>query len=370
MNVIKQLSKSFIRLPAIGQGMGDYSWNDDNIEIIRKGIDLGMNFIDTAEGYDKGRSEEIVGKAIEDIREKVIIGTKFSSEHSSYDDIIKAADRSLHRLKTDYIDLYQLHWPNPSIPLKETMSAIERLIEEGKVKYIGMCNLSLRELQKAQSVLTNEKIVSLQIEYNLFDRIIEKDIIPFCDQNKIMIIAYSPLDQGRIVDGNIRRSLLENIAIKYNKTISQIALRWLISKPSVVAIPKAKNIAHIKENASSADFDIDKKDIRYIDITFKRPIIKVSPDRIRVSVQGQGNRLVYQTIEESRENKLDYVPSPIDLSKSIIEDDNIKPVRLIKTLDTTGKYDYDLVEGRIRYWAWVIAYNNVPIPSYIREDWP
>ncbi len=369
MNIRKQLDKSSITLPSIGQGMGDYSWNDNHIELIRKGIYLGMNFIDTAEGYDKGHSEEIIGKVIEDMRENVIIGTKFSPEHNSYDDVIKAADKSLHRLKTDYIDLYQIHWSNPSIPLKQTMSAMESLVEEGKVKYIGVCNLSLRELQKAQSLLVNEKIVSLQVEYNLFDRTIEKDIIPYCIENKIMIIAYSPLDQGRISDGITRRKLLDNLAIKYNKTISQIALRWLISKSPVVVIPKAKNISHIRENASSSDFSLDKEDIMNIDVTFRKPILKIPPNRIRVSTTGQGNRLVYQTIEEAKENVLNYVPSPIDLSKSVIENDDIKPVRLIKSLDDTGKYDYDLVEGRIRYWAWVIANNNKLIPSYVREDW-
>lgn len=367
--LIKQLDKSSIKLPVISQGMGDYSWNDNHIKVIHEGINLGMNFIDTAESYDKGCSEKIIGKAIKNIREKVIIGTKFSPEHSSYDDVIKAVYGSLKRLRTDYIDLYQLHWSNPSVSLKETMSAMEKLVEDKKVKYIGVCNLSLKELQKAQSFLINEKISSLQIEYNLFDRTIEKDIIPYCIKNNIIVIAYSPLDQGRISDGITRRKLLENLSIKYNKTPSQLALRWLTSKIPVVAIPKANSISHMRENAFSSDFSLDIEDITNIDVVFKRPILKIPPNNIRVSTKGQGNRLVYQTIEEAKENNLKYIPSPIDLSKNIIENNDIKPVRLIKSLDNTGKYDYDLVEGRIRYWAWVIANNNLPIPSYIREEW-
>ncbi len=367
--ITKQLDKSLIKLPVIGQGMGNYLWNDSHIKVIHEGINLGMNFIDTAESYDN--SEEIIGKAIENIREKVIIGTKFSPEHSSYDDVIKAADGSLKRLRTDYIDLYQLHWANPAISLKETMSAMESLVEDKKVKYIGVCNLSLKELQKAQSFLVNEKISSLQVEYNLFDRTIEKDIIPYCIKNNIIVIAYSPLDQGRISDGISRKQLLDKLSIKYNKTHLQLALRWLTSKMPIVVIPKANNITHMKENSLSSDFDIDNDDIEIIDKIFKRQIINVLPSKIRVSTQGQNNRLVYQTLEEAKENKLKYIPSPIDLSKSIIEnnENNIKPVRLIKSLDNTGKYEYDLVEGRIRYWAWVIANNNMPIPSYIREEW-
>lgn len=366
----KQLDTTSIKLPAIGQGMGAYSWHDRQTEILRAGINLGMNFIDTAEEYDNGHSEEIIGNAITGIRDKVILGTKFSPEHNSYDGILRAVEGSLRRLKTDYIDLYQIHWPNPSIPLEEAMSAMTRLVSEGKVRYIGVSNLYLRELQEAQSALSTEKIVSLQTEYNLFDRMIEEEILPFCQHNKITIIAYSPLDQGRIADGDKRRNLLRKIAEKHNKSLAQIALSWLISKPSVVAIPKAKSLQHLKENAACADFDLDEEDIRDIDLIFKRPPIYISPDRIRVSTQGERSRLVYQTIEEVRENRLRHVPSPTDLAQSIVKEETIKPVRVIHTLEKAGKYDYDLVEGRIRYWAWVIAYGNVPIPAYIRENWP
>ncbi len=366
--LIKQLDKHSIRLPAVGQGMGDDFWDDSNIESIHKGIDLGMNFIDTAEIYAKGLSEEILGKTIKDIRENVIIGTKFSPEHNSYEDVIKSADKSLHRLRTDYIDLYQVHWTNPLISIKETMSAMENLVEEGKIKYIGVCNHSLKELKEAQSSLTHEKISTLQLEYNLIDRTIEKDIIPYCIKNKIIVISYSPLDRGRVSDSVTKRKLLHNLATKYNKTISQINLRWLTSKLPVVAIPKTKNILHMIENASSQNFDIENDDIERINKIFERPIINIYPNRIFVSNEGQDNRLTYQTLEEAIDNKLCYVPSPTILSNSIKENNEIKPVKLIKTLDTTGKYDYDLVEGRVRYWAWVIANGNLPIPSYIRDE--
>lgn len=218
-------------------------------------------------------------------------------------------------------------------------------------------------------MLIDEKIVSLQIEYNLFDRMIEDEVLPFCNNNKILTIAYSPLDQGRIADGSARRDVLIRIAGKYNKTPAQVALRWLTSKPSVIAIPTARSIKHLEENASSINFNLEERDIKEIDHIFKRMPVYVLPDRICVSKKGQGNRLVYQTIEEATENKLHHVPSPVELTKYIQKYHVIKPVRLIRTLDTTGKYDYDLVEGRIRYWAWVIAHGNTPIPAYVREDW-
>ncbi len=369
MNIVKQLGNSSIRLPAIGQGMGEYQWDDGQIEVLRAGIDLGMTFIDTAEGYDNGRSEEIIGKAISGIREKVIIGTKFAPEHNSYDGVLKAAEGSLRRLRTDYIDLYQIHWPNPSIPLYDTVAAMEKLVSQGKVKYVGVSNLSLAELREAQSALNKDAIASLQVEFNLFDRSIEDSVLPFCSSRGITVIAYSPLDQGRIADGMARRTLLEKLAKKYNRTQSQIALRWLVSKPSVIAIPKAKSIKHLKENAAAADFDIDEKDIEEIGNVFQRPIVRVLPSRIRVSAQGQGNKSVYQTIEEARENRLGHTPSPVDLAKRLSTEDALKPVRLIRNTDGDARYDYQLVEGRIRYWAWAIANNNAPIPAYVREDW-
>ena len=367
--IVKQFDKNFIKLPAIGQGMGAYSWDDSQIEILQSGIELGSNFIDTAEEYDNGRSEEIIGKAIDNIRDKVIIGTKFSPQHNSFDDVLKSAEKSLKRLKTDYIDLYQVHWPNPSIPLKETMSAMEKLVEEEKIKYIGVSNFSLNQLKEAQSYLVNEKIASLQIEYSLFDRMIEKEILPFCKKNKILIIAYSPLDRGRIVDGLKQRELIKKMADKYHRTPSQIALRWIVDKSSIIAIPKASKMNHLKENVTSTDFNLEEKDVQKISNICYNPIEYIHPNTIKVSLYGQDNKKVYQTLEEAKENKLGFVPSPIDISKKIFKEKVIKPVRLTLTSDENAHYVYDLIEGRIRYWAWVIAYGNTPIPAYIRKDW-
>lgn len=358
-------------IPVIGQGtmgIGGYFSKDttgdaEYVRLLRLGIDLGMTLIDTAEVYGGGHSEELVGEAVQGIRDQVFIATKFSPEHSSYDHVLKAAEGSLRRLDTDYIDLYQIHWPNPSVPLEETMAAIERLVRDGKVRYIGVGNLYLRGLQETQSVLSGTRVTALQTEYNLFDRSIEDEILPYCQEQNITVIAYSPLDQGRIVDSKECRVVLEKIAEKHNRTLAQIALRWLMYK--TVPIPKASNLEHVKENAATIDFDLDDGDIQEIDRVSRRPCIRVPPDRIRVSPQRQGNRPVYHTVEEAMANTLGHVPSPLDLAKNLVKETNIKPVHLVRhTID-----EYDLVEGRIRYWAWVIAHDNAPIPAYIREDW-
>lgn len=372
----KELGKKHTKVPAIGQGcmgIGGYlsreSLHDDNqIKALRLGIELEMTFIDTAEAYGNGHSEEIVGRAVEGIRDKVFIATKVSPEHLSYDALLRSAEGSLRRLKTDYIDLYHVHWSNPKIPISETMRAMKRLLKAGKIRYVGVSNFSLTELKEAQAAISEDEIVSIQTEYNLFDRSIENNILPYCEHEGITTIAYSPLDQGKIASGDKRIEALEMIADKYSRTIAQVALNWLISHPSVIVIPKATNPEHIKENAAAADFELSDEEFKEISEIFAQECVYVPTDRIRVIKGGQGNRQVYHTLEAAIENKLGFVPSPVDLAHDIREGEVLKPVRVIRSTDKTGNYDYDLTEGRIRYWAWVIAYSGEKmIPVYIRD---
>jgi len=373
----RNLGKTKTKIPVIGQGsMGiggylshDAQQDDNQVAALKLGIEMGMTFIDTAEGYGQGHAEELLARAIKGIRDKVLVATKFSPEHNSYEAVIKSAEGSLRRLETDYIDLYQMHWPNPAVPMDETISAMERLLKEGKIRYIGVSNLSLTELKKARKAASEGKIVSLQVEYNLFDRTIEDAILPYCEKEGMTTIAYSPLDQGKIADGDEKITVLRKIADKYKKTTAQVALNWLVSHPSVMAIPKATNPEHIRANASSADFALSAEEFQEIARVFVRERVLVPTDRIRVIIGGQGNRQVYQTVEDAIANKLGFVPSPAELARDIRAGEALKPVRVVKSTDKTGKYDYDLVEGRIRYWAWVIAYGQEkPIPVYVREN--
>jgi len=373
----KKLGKTHTKISAIGQGcmgIGGYfskdSLQDDNqVKALKLGIELGMTVMDTAESYGKGHSEELVGRAVEGIRNNVFIATKVSPEHLSYDALLKSAEGSLHRLKTDYIDLYQVHWPNPKIPISETMHALEQLLKEGKIRHVGVSNFSPKELKEAKAAISEDKIVSVEVEYNLFDRTIENRLLPYCESESITIIAYSPLDQGKIASGDKRIKALQKIANKYNRTMAQVALNWLISHHSVIAIPKSANPVHIKENAAATDFVLLDEDFREISKIFTQECVYVPVNRIRVILGGQGNRQVYQTVEEAIENKLGFVPSPMDLAHDIQKGEVLKPVRVRRSTDKTGNYDFDLIEGRIRYWAWVIAHNRKnPIPVYIRDN--
>lgn len=369
----KTLGNTTQKISAVGQGTGvggnlakTAVYGEKHVEALKLGIDLGMTFIDTAEEYGRGDAEGIVAKAIKGIRDKVFIATKFSPEHSSRDDILKAAEGSLCRLQTDYIDLYQVHWPNPKVQIDEIRQALDQLLKQNKIRHIGVCNFALEELREAEEVFGAERIVSIQMEYNLFDRSIEKDLLPYCEQKNITTIAYSPLDQGRIGPGDEKMRVLNEIAVKYEKTAAQIALRWLVSHKTVIAIPNATSENHVLENSVCLDFDLKKEDFERISKIFKVECIYVSTDRIKI--EGKDPALC-QSMEDALLNKMGFVPSPLDLASRIQKGVGIKPIRVVCTKDKSGRYDFDLREGRVRYWAWVIAHKGLePIPAFIREN--
>lgn len=360
-----------IEISTIGQGTG-YDFGNLKIKskalsnLIREGIRLGMNFVDTAESYGNGKAEKIIGGAVKGIRDKVIIGSKFSSEQSRYKEVIKACEGSLKRLAVDYIDLYQVHWPNPNVEIRETLSAMMWLKKKNKIRMIGVSNFSKKELLEAEKIVGEGNIFSVQTEYNLYERTIEQNgIFAFSKKHQIKIIAYSPLDQGRIDQTTPRQlKLLKRLAKKYEKTIAQLMLSWVISNKPVIAIPRTTNIKHLFENAQLVSFFINSNDMKEINKAFAMKIVNIPTNLIHVSEKGERQSRVYQTIDEALENKLGFVPSPLALSKVVKKGGFLKPVRLIRK----GK-KFELISGRVRYWAWVIAFGNrKPIPAFIREN--
>lgn len=272
---LKPIKGSKDKIPAIGMGTwrigGDFSPDHSKdelwIDALRFGIKysiekVGLALIDTAELYGAGHSEELVGEAIKDFsRDEVFIVTKVKPENLSYDRLIKAAKSSLRRLQTDFIDLYLVHWPNPRIPISETMKAMEKLYNEGLIKHIGVSNFDKELLEEARSCLSAADIIANQVKYSLLDRGIENDLLPYCQKEKIIVMAYTPIERGRVLH---LKSVIR-IAEKYGKTPAQVALNWLISKPSVVAIPKSENKNHIKENIDAMGWRLDEEDIRFLE---------------------------------------------------------------------------------------------------------
>lgn len=253
----KSLGDSGFRISEIGQGTWAYR---ADVQPLRLGVSLGASHIDTAEMYG---TEPIVGKAISGIRADVFLASKVSPSHLEYNDLIRAAEGSLKRLKTDYMDLYMIHWPNHSVPIKETMNAMEELVKKGKVKHIGVSNFSVEDLEEAQEVMTTQKIVSNQVQYNLENRSVEQDIIPYCKKQKITVVAYSPLSRGQA--SRRKDVVLDEIASRYKKTKAQVVLNFITREDNVVAIPKSDNEEHVKENCEASGWRLSKEDIETID---------------------------------------------------------------------------------------------------------
>ena len=264
---LKQLGNTGVMVSEIGLGVWRYS---GGVEPLRLGIELGAFLIDTAEIYG---TEDVVGQAVKGIRDRVFLATKVSADHLRYDDVLRAAEASLRRLDTNYIDLYQIHLPNSYIPLQETMRAMEALVDAGLVKYIGVSNFSVSDLREAQAAMSKYPIVSNQVLYNLNSRDIEQDLLPYCQQPNVTVIAYTPLDDGRLATtSRFRRSrgrrALEQIAAEVQKTLAQVALNWCTARPHVIAIPKSDSVSRTEENCRASGWRLSRAQIRLLDEAF------------------------------------------------------------------------------------------------------
>jgi diketogulonate reductase-like aldo/keto reductase len=263
----KTLGTTQVRLPEIGLGTGAYT---GGIEPLRAGMENGACFIDTAEIYG---SEEIVGRAIRDCRDRVVLATKVAPRNFRARDLIAAAEGSLQRLQTNYIDIYQLHWPNYRVPIDETMGAMETLADAGKIRFIGVSNFSVGELKSAQASLTKHKIVSNQLRYSLIERTIENGLLTYCQEAGITVIAFSPLGvRFSQIQSNDPEGILAQVASRAGKTAAQVALNWLIAKSNVIAIPKASTVSHAIDDCEASGWRLAKDDYALLEnrIHFQR----------------------------------------------------------------------------------------------------
>jgi diketogulonate reductase-like aldo/keto reductase len=264
---LKELGETGVPLPEIGSGTWQYH---GGVEPIRKAIALGSSLVDTAESYC---TEEIVGEAVRQLRNRVFIATKVSPRHFRRSDVLMAADKSLERLRTDYIDLYQLHWPNCTVPIEETMAAMEDLVDRGKIRFIGVSNFSVPELRKAQTALSKYRVVSNQVGYSLVDRSVEVDLLRYCREHRITVIAYSPLAHGiDHIKEKDPSAILSKVAAVTGKTEAQVALNWCISRENVIAIPKASSVEHVVQNCNASGWRLSSEENRLLEerVKFRR----------------------------------------------------------------------------------------------------
>ncbi|MFW6150153.1 MAG: aldo/keto reductase [Chloroflexota bacterium] len=272
----KQLGRSGTEVPALGLGtwrfvktQPDPKLDAMGVESLRLGIEQGLTLIDTAEMYGAGHSEEVVGQAIKGMRERIFLASKVLPRHFAYQDVLKAARASLSHLGTDYMDLYQLHWPSTTVPLEETMGAMEELVTQGLVRFIGVSNFSVEQMRRTEASLTKEPLVANQVRYNPLDRAIEADVLPYAQEHGITIIAYSPFAHGELFSHQRAREKVEKIAEPYGRSFAQAILNWLIAKDAVITIPKAIQLDHVREDAGGAGWRMQQEDYEWLEQAFR-----------------------------------------------------------------------------------------------------
>jgi diketogulonate reductase-like aldo/keto reductase len=234
------------------------------VQALRLGLENGINLIDTAEIYG---SEPIVAEAIRGFnRDELFIATKVWPTHLKYNSVIKAARNSARRLGVRYIDLYQIHFPNRRVPITETMRAMEHLVDEGLIRFIGLSNFNLNQVIEAQGALKKYEVVSLQMPYSLIDRRIEADIIPYAKRENLAILCYYPLGHGRLIR-EFPRDLIEMVSRNHGpRTPAQIALNWIITKhENAFPIPRASNPMHVRENLGAVGWRLSDEEIKAIE---------------------------------------------------------------------------------------------------------
>lgn len=264
---LKRLGNSSAWLPEIGFGTWNYS---GGVAPLRAAIERGAYLIDTAETYG---SEPVVGEAIRGLRARVFLATKVRPGNFRLRDLLKAADASLRRLGTDYLDLYQLHWPNETVPIAETMRGMADLVDAGKIRFIGVSNFSAGQLRKAQAALSRHRIVSNQVRYSLIDRTIERELLNYCGQNDVTILAFSPLASGLPhLHARDPKEALRTVSARVGKSEAQVALNWVISKDGVVAISKASTVEHVVETCGASGWRLPSEAMEALsrDIQFSR----------------------------------------------------------------------------------------------------
>jgi diketogulonate reductase-like aldo/keto reductase len=260
------------RVPALGQGtwrMGESkSKHAEEVAALRLGIELGMTLIDTAEMYGEGGAEKVVADAIEGQRERVFVVTKVYPHNASRPKMPQACERSLKRLRIDIVDLYLLHWRESTPPLAETVEAFETLRSGGKIRRWGVSNFDLADMEELFAIRNGSACAANQVLYNIENRGIEFDLLPWSQQNKIPVMAYAPVGHGR---GLLNNTTLKKIAKRHDATPARIALAWVLSQPGVIAIPKASNPDHVRENARALDIELTKQDLAEVDRAFPPP---------------------------------------------------------------------------------------------------
>ncbi len=262
-------------IPVLGMGtwqMGEQTkYRQHEVDALCHGLDLGLSLIDTAEMYGEGGAEEVIAQVIKARRASVFLVSKVYPHNASKQGAIAACERSLKRLKTDYLDLYLLHWRG-SIPLAETLEAFQTLQQAGKIRSYGVSNFDVKDMEEASQLPGGNAIATNQVLYNLTRRGIEWNLLPWCRERKIPIMAYSPIEQGRL----LQNRTLNTLAQQRGVTAAQLALAWVLHQENVIAIPKSSRIDHLEQNYAALNLKLSADELTALDTAFPPPTQPVS----------------------------------------------------------------------------------------------
>jgi len=333
-----------------------HSEQKNRIRFYHDAMSLGVNLFDTAELYGGGHSEEILGNAISGVRQDVLVCSKFNARNSEQTKLERSLESSLRRLKTDYIDFYLAYWPNPNVPIEDLICSLDKFKKQGKIRAYGLSNPVYKEVCDFK-IKNNNNFFIVENEYNLIEREVETEILPFCKKNNFLFMAYSPLLQGKKVALSEKIIALEK---KYACTIQQIMLYW-IGRKNVVSIVRTLNHVHLHDNIKSLDINMSEEDMKIVENFFgvKKSLIKISEIKI-------DNRS-YMSLNDAIGNKNDLIPSPALLAGRIKNKYSLPPLRVVKR---GSKYeildDYYFSEIK-KYWASKIC-NETEIEAYVFSD--
>jgi diketogulonate reductase-like aldo/keto reductase len=285
MSVVATAASPAVRLPsgetvpALGQGtwqLGESAHNrKKEIEALRTGLDLGMTLIDTAEMYGDGASEKLVSEAIKGRRHEVFLVSKVLPQNATTRGTIAACEGSLRRLNTDVIDLYLLHWRGTA-PLSETLEAFTTLVAAGKIRHWGVSNFDVADMQELLTLPGGDEVTTNQVLYNLTRRGIEYDLLPMSRDRRIPVMAYSPIEQGRLLG----HPVLNRLASQHEATPAQVALAWVLRAEGVIAIPRSGTPAHVRDNRAALNIQLTTQDLTELDAAFPMPTKKVPLEMI------------------------------------------------------------------------------------------
>ncbi len=371
---LRKLPGAGTAISRIGQGatrLGTHDRHDRRtvdarIAALRHGIDRGLTYVDTAPLYGGGFSEEVVGEALAGIRRRCFLATKvYLDDDSDRHSVRQSIRNSMRRLATDYLDLVQIHWPNPFARQEEALAGLEDAVADGEVRHIGVSNYCAREIREAQQHLVKNRIATNQYEFNLLNRGILEDHRSLAQD--VLLIAYSPLNQGRLAASSKQAAIIREIALERGATPAQITLATVLADGQCVAVVKASSIGHVDDAVGALELILSTAELDRIRSESPAGPVFISPDEI--DLVGTPQIPPYRSLEEAQANSHLLVPGPAALSERIRKGALPMPLRVHRKPD--GRYivdPYDPMDQVKKYWAWVMARPSEPVPVYVLES--